>query len=49
MRLVATAGDFVYETPGDGHTLVAYESGEPMLVHFKVHAPLIWLDAARPG
>ena len=22
----ATAGDFVYETPGEGHTLVAYES-----------------------
>ena len=21
----ATAGDFVYETPGEGHTLVAYE------------------------
>jgi 2,4'-dihydroxyacetophenone dioxygenase len=26
----ATAGDFVYETPGEGHTLVAYESVEPM-------------------
>lgn len=40
----ATAGDFVYETPGEGHTLVAYESSEPMMVHFKVTGPLIWLD-----
>ena len=41
---VATAGDFVYETPGEAHTLVAYESDEPMQVHFKVKGPLIWLD-----
>ena len=41
---VATAGDFVYETPGEAHTLVAYESDEPMKVHFKVKGPLIWLD-----
>ena len=41
---VATAGSFVYETPGEAHTLVAYESDEPMLVHFKVRGPLIWLD-----
>ncbi len=40
----ATAGDFVYETPGEGHTLIAYESDEPMLVHFNVTGPLIWLD-----
>ena len=40
----ATAGDFVYETPGEGHTLVAYESDEPMRVHFNVTGPLIWLD-----
>jgi 2,4'-dihydroxyacetophenone dioxygenase len=40
----ATAGDFVYEAPGEGHTLVAYESGEPMRVHFNVTGPLIWLD-----
>src|SRR5919202_1445590 len=42
----ATAGDFVYETPGEAHTLVAYESDEPMKVHFKVRGPLIWLDEA---
>ncbi|MBN8829396.1 MAG: 2,4'-dihydroxyacetophenone dioxygenase family protein [Sphingomonadales bacterium] len=41
---VATAGDFVYETPGEGHTLVAYEHEEPMRVHFNVTGPLIWLD-----
>jgi 2,4'-dihydroxyacetophenone dioxygenase len=41
---VATAGDFIYETPGEGHTLVAYEYHEPMKVHFKVTGPLIWLD-----
>jgi acyl-CoA reductase-like NAD-dependent aldehyde dehydrogenase len=40
----ATAGAFVYETPGEAHTLVAYESDEPMKVHFKVKGPLIWLD-----
>ncbi len=41
---VATAGDFVYEAPGEGHTLVAYESDEPMRVTFNVTGPLIWLD-----
>ena len=42
----ATAGDFVYEAPGESHTLVAYESGEPMRVFFVVQGPLIWLDEA---
>jgi 2,4'-dihydroxyacetophenone dioxygenase len=41
---VATKGDWVYEAPGEAHTLVAYESDEPMKVHFKVRGPLIWLD-----
>jgi 2,4'-dihydroxyacetophenone dioxygenase len=41
---VATAGDFVYEAPGEAHTLVAHESHEPMKVHFNVTGPLIWLD-----
>ena len=40
----ATAGDFLYEAPGESHTLVAYESDEPMKVHFNVMGPLIWLD-----
>lgn len=40
----ATAGDFVYETPGEGHTLVAYEHKDPMKAIFTVKGPLIWLD-----
>lgn len=40
----AQAGDFVYETPGEGHTLVAYEHTDPMKVFFIVKGPLIWLD-----
>ncbi|MEW9551984.1 2,4'-dihydroxyacetophenone dioxygenase family protein [Nonomuraea sp. NPDC050783] len=40
----ATAGDFVHEAPGEGHTLVAYDSGEPMKTFFIVKGPLIWLD-----
>ena len=45
----ATAGDFVYESPGEGHTLVAYESGEPMKVFFVVQGPLVWLDENGNG
>ena len=41
---VATAGDFIYETPGEGHTLVAYDHPDPMKVFFVVQGPLIWLD-----
>lgn len=40
----ATRGDFVYETPGEGHTLVAFDHPEPMRVFFIVKGPLIWLD-----
>ena len=40
----ATKGDFVYETPGESHTLICYESGEPMKVFFVVTGPLAWLD-----
>lgn len=40
----ATAGDFIYESPGEGHTLVAYEHADPMKVFFIVSGPLIWLD-----
>ena len=40
----ATAGDFIYETPGEGHTLVAFEHKDPMKVFFIVSGPLIWLD-----
>ena len=41
---IATAGDFVYETPGEAHTLVAFEHKDPMKVFFIVTGPLIWLD-----
>jgi len=40
----ATAGDFIYETPGESHTLIAYDHHEPMRVFFVVSAPLMWLD-----
>ncbi len=40
----ATAGDFIYETPGEGHTLVSYETPEPTKIFFVVTGPLIWLD-----
>lgn len=40
----ATAGDFIYETPGESHTLVAYESEQPMRTFFVVKGPLVWLD-----
>jgi 2,4'-dihydroxyacetophenone dioxygenase len=40
----ATAGDFVYETPGEAHTLVAFAHKDPMKVLFIVSGPLIWLN-----
>lgn len=40
----ASAGDFVYEAPGEAHTLVSYEHADPMKVFFVVSGPLIWLD-----
>ena len=45
----ATAGDFIYEPPGESHTLVAYDSGEPMGVFFVVQGPLIGLDENGNG
>ena len=41
---IATSGDFVYETPGEAHTLVAFEHEDPMRVFFVVKGPVIWLD-----
>jgi 2,4'-dihydroxyacetophenone dioxygenase len=41
---IATAGDFIYESPGEGHTLVAYDHPDPMKACFNVTGPLIWLD-----
>ena len=42
----ATAGDFVYETPGEAHTLVAYESGRADEGALQGQGPL---DLARRG
>jgi 2,4'-dihydroxyacetophenone dioxygenase len=42
----ATAGDFIFETPGESHTLVAYDHPDPMKVFFVVSGPLMWLDDA---
>ena len=41
---IATAGDFIYESPGEGHTLVSYEHPDPMKVFFVVSGPLMWLN-----
>lgn len=46
---IATAGDFIYEAPGESHTLVAYEHEEPMRAFFVVTGPLIWLDEVGNG
>ena len=43
-QLGGDAGDWIYEAPGEAHTLVAHESDEPMRVTFNVTGPLIWLD-----
>ena len=40
----AEAGSFVFETPGEAHTLVAYEHEDQMRAFFVVTGPLIWLD-----
>jgi len=40
----ATAGDFIFETPGESHTLVSYAHEDPMRVFFVVSGPLMWLD-----
>jgi len=40
----ATAGDFIYETPGEAHTLVSFEHKDPMRVFFVVKGPVVWID-----
>ena len=44
---VATEGSFVYEPPGEIHTLVVDEAaGAPeMITHFNIHGAMIYLDA----
>ena len=41
---VATAGDWVYEAPGEAHTLVALRAQRADEGDFNVTGPLIWLD-----
>ena len=41
---VATPFGVILETPGESHTLVAYEHPDPMKVFFVVSGPLMWLD-----
>jgi 2,4'-dihydroxyacetophenone dioxygenase len=41
----AKAGDFIYETPGESHTLVTYDCGKDWTkIFFVVQGPLIWID-----
>ena len=42
---IPTAGDFIYESPGEGHTLVSYEHPDPMKVFFVVRGPLILMTS----
>ena len=44
MDWVATAGDLIYESPGEAHTLVAHDHPDPMRVFFIVKGPLVWLN-----
>lgn len=46
---LAEKGDFVFEAPGEGHTLVTYECPEPARIFFVVNGPLIWLDEKGSG
>jgi 2,4'-dihydroxyacetophenone dioxygenase len=43
----ATAGDFIYETPGESHTLVCYEHEDPMKVFFGHFDVFDYMKAAR--
>lgn len=45
---VATEGSFVYEPPGEIHTLVVDEvAGSPeMITHFNIHGAMVYLDDA---
>ncbi len=41
---IATAGDFVYESPGEGHTLIACEHEDPMRAFLIVTGASIRFD-----
>ena len=40
-------GDFVYEPPGEVHTLVVEEGVDQMITLFQVHGTLIYMDETR--
>ena len=41
---IATAGSYVYEAPGETHTLVVPDDCEEMLTFFLVHGALVYVD-----
>ncbi len=47
---VATAGTFIYEPPGEAHTLVVpKDAKEPMITFFNLNGGLIYLDSVKDG
>ena len=47
---IATPGTYIYEPPGEAHTLMIMDdSPEPMITVFVVEAGLIYLDKAKDG
>jgi 2,4'-dihydroxyacetophenone dioxygenase len=42
---VATEGSFVYEPPGEVHTLVVPDNCPEMITHFNIQGAMIYLDA----
>jgi 2,4'-dihydroxyacetophenone dioxygenase len=43
---IAREGSFVYEPPGEVHTLVVPEDCSEMMTHFNIQGAMIYLDAA---
>ena len=43
---IATAGTYVFEPPGETHTLVVDEGVEEMITFFNISGAMIYLDAA---
>ena len=47
---VAIAGTFIYEPPGEAHTLVVpKDAKEPMMTFFNLNGGLIYLDSVKNG
>ncbi|WP_068076727.1 2,4'-dihydroxyacetophenone dioxygenase family protein [Novosphingobium lentum] len=43
---VAQAGSYIFEPPGDVHTLVVDEGPEEMVTMFQIHGAMVYLDDA---